>query len=123
MGVHGQGCQANPENEARRRQEEIESRERVAKHMLDKVTQARQEGMTLEEIATGRLGQLEAMLLAQKGADDLDAKGDAQATKGDDVDLGQRGVGDDDTKGPQVPTMKTYAQRGRRRAGPKGRRP
>ena len=53
--------------------------------MLDEVTQARQEVMTWKEIASGRLGQLAERLLPQKGADDLGAKGDADA----DVDVNQ----------------------------------
>ena len=64
--------------------------------MMDEATQAQQKAMTWQDIATVRLGQLEDRLLARKGTDkkegdDLDTKGDAQDTTGDDMDLGQKG--------------------------------
>ena len=83
--------------------------ESAAKPMVDEATQARQEVMTWKEIAVVRLGQLEDRLLARKGAgkkegDDLGAKGDADGAQGDDVDIGQKGVSEDDKKAASANT-------------------
>jgi hypothetical protein len=87
LGCAWKGCRANPENEARRRQEELETRERAAKQMMDEATEAREEVRAWKEAAAQRLHQLEDKVLAQPHQeDDKDKQGGDTPTECHDLD-------------------------------------